>query len=60
MEIGAVYRNRASEMRKRFDDARHHRTRAKCQRERDAIEEARRTLLRDLEEQEYASAKKTS
>jgi hypothetical protein len=52
MEIEAAYRDRNSEVRKRFDDARDHRTRAKCQREREAIEEARRTLLRELEERE--------
>ena len=57
MEIEAAYRRRASEVRKRFDDARDNATRTKCRRERAAIEEARHTLLRVLEEEQLQQGK---
>jgi hypothetical protein len=56
IEIEAAYRRRADEVRKRFDAAKENSTRMKCRRERAAIEEARTTLLRTLEEQKRLAA----
>ena len=50
-EIETAYGHRSRQVRKQYDEARDHRTREKCRRERDAIDEAR-TLLLDLEEED--------
>ena len=50
-EIEAAYTHRVNELRKQFEEAKDHRTREKCRRERDVIDEARRFLL-DLEEED--------
>jgi DnaJ-class molecular chaperone len=50
-EIEAAYRRRISEVRKQFDEARDQRTRERCKRERNALDEAP-SLLLDLEEED--------
>jgi hypothetical protein len=50
-EIEAAYNHRINQVRKQFDEARDHRTREKCKRERNALDEARSFLL-DLEQED--------
>jgi hypothetical protein len=50
-EVEAAYSGRVREVRKQCENARDRRTREKCRRERDFIDEARRLLL-DLEEED--------
>jgi chemotaxis protein histidine kinase CheA len=51
-EIESAYSNRISEVRKRFEDARDQKVRVSCRGEFISINEARRTLLWELEEEE--------
>ena len=58
-DIEAAYTDRIRRIRKHYEEARDHRTREKCERDRDALDEARRLLLyleevdrRQREEQE--------
>jgi YARHG domain/PEGA domain len=51
-EIEAAYSTRVRDVRKQFEKARDHRTREKCRREREAIDEARRILLPEQEQEE--------
>jgi chemotaxis protein histidine kinase CheA len=50
-EIEAAYNHRINQVRKQFDEARDHRTREKCKRERNTLDEAR-SLLLDLQEED--------
>jgi hypothetical protein len=50
-EIETAYGHRSRQVREQYEKARDHRTREKCRRERDAIDEAR-SLLLDLEEED--------
>ena len=50
-EIEAAYSGRVRDVRKQFEKARDHRTREKCRRDREAIDEARRILLPEQEQE---------
>jgi hypothetical protein len=57
-EIEAAYSGRVRDVRKQFEKARDHRTREKCRREREALDEAGRLLLPGQEQEESSEGER--